>query len=526
MSFEEYVRTLGFDPTKLTPEAENELREMHRTKYGSLRNTSEKPAERPAPAVVQTHSAAEVDAVVAATEAENARRASIGALFKSHLERAPHRVKEYEAVVRTALASGQSVRDTELQLLRMSYENGPMAFVPSKPAVDDKVLEVAVARAVGVSRETIERDYDDRTLSAADRQFRAGCGLKRLVVLCAQSNGERDANESDFVGVAGTKRLLRAAFADRVSDHGRANDPLASGSFGPSTYDLSGILSNVMNKSIRDYFNAVESVWRIISATRPVNDFKEISGYALTGDLNYKKVAPGGEVKHGSLGEETYGNKADLYALMLGIDYQHLRNDDLGAFNQINKRLGRGGAFTICEVFWTEWLAGHGTFWAAGNQNYVNGADYALSDIDKLDNVNLAWQIRTDPNGNPMGDKARYLLTPSKWEVRARKYMSSTRISNDGGDGEDNPMAGMWTPISSTYLSNSNFTGYSADDYYLVKDPDDMPAAEIVFLDGQEMPNIEMAEPDLSRLGIVVRGMHGFGVRKQEKRGAYKFRQS
>ena len=35
--------------------------------------------------------------------------------------------------------------------------------------------------------------------------------------------------------------------------------------------------------------------------------------------------------------------QAKLYALMLGIDYQHLRNDDLGAFQAINKRLGRGG---------------------------------------------------------------------------------------------------------------------------------------------------------------------------------------
>jgi hypothetical protein len=40
------------------------------------------------------------------------------------------------------------------------------------------------------------------------------------------------------------------------------------------------------------------------------------------------------------------------------------------------------------------------------------------------------------------------------------------------------------------------------------------------------MPTVEMAEPDLSRLGIMIRGLHAFGCNKQEKRGAHKFRQT
>ena len=54
----------------------------------------------------------------------------------------------------------------------------------------------------------------------------------------------------------------------------------------------------------------------------------------------------------------------------------------------------------------------------------------------------------------------------------------------------------------------------------------DMPVIETVFLDGQEMPTIEAAEPDLSRLGIMVRGMHAFGVARQEAKGGFKFKQT
>jgi hypothetical protein len=209
----------------------------------------------------------------------------------------------------------------------------------------------------------------------------------------------------------------------------------------------------------------------------------------------------------------------------MGIDFQHIRNDDLGAFQQITKRLGRGGALKINSIFWEAFMTTVGSFWSTANGNYINHADYAFT-LEKLDNVNLAWQVREDADGKPMGDKAKYLLTPSKWELRAKRYMRSTTISEDSGSGDSNQLAGMWEPISSTYLGNDSFTGFSVDDYYLLKDPNEMPVIETVFLDGNEMPQIEAAEPDLSRLGIMTRGMHAFGVTRQEHKGGYRFKQT
>jgi len=54
-----------------------------------------------------------------------------------------------------------------------------------------------------------------------------------------------------------------------------------------------------------------------------------------TGKDQYEKVAPGGELKHGTLGEESYTNKADLsacharagtYGLLLSIDRRDIIN--------------------------------------------------------------------------------------------------------------------------------------------------------------------------------------------------------
>lgn len=515
MEFNEYVRSLGLDPLALTPEAISALEASWRASNNKQKAGEKADKKTGEKVVAKTDDS--LEAIIADTEAENERRNGIMALVRKNLTDAPERVKEIEAVGRLALSDGWTVKDTEFHLLKQRYANGPQSFAggvhtPSTPQITQAVLEASVCRAAGLDRETVEASFGDQVLTAADKHFKGGCGLQRLLTVCAQANGHRDAHISDI------RRLLTAAFSS-------SNGALASGAFGPSTYDVSGILSNVANKFIIAAFNGVESVWRQISAIRPVNDFKQITSYALTGDLTYQKVGPGGEVKHGTLGEQEYTNQAAMYGKMLGIDYQHLRNDDLDAFSKVNKRLGRGGALTLNTVFWTAFLAGHGTFWAAANGNYLAGTDYAFT-LDKLGNADAAWGLRTDPDGQPMGDEAKFLLVPRALSVQNLQYMTSTRISADGNEGENNVLAGKWIPLTSVYLSNSSITGYSASNYYLIADPAETPVIETVFLDGQEMPTVETAEPDLSRMGIMLRGTHAFGVAKQEPRGGYKFKQT
>ncbi|MFO0880730.1 MAG: hypothetical protein U0840_25640 [Gemmataceae bacterium] len=510
MDFNAYVRSVGLDPANLTPELQTALEAAWRA---SQKQPPEARKDKDGAPTVGGKS--DLDDVISQAHAETQRRREVTELVRTYLGKAPDRIDAIEKIGRMAIEGSWTVKDTEHQLLKSCYVQGPLAYVPSSSnaEITQEVLEVSVARAAGLGREMIESSYSDQTLTVADRKFKGGCGLVRLLQIAAEANGVRDAHVSNARG------LLRAAFRNA------AEDGVAATGFGPSTYSVGGILSNVGNKIVRDAFNGVESVWRQITATRPVGDFKQITSYALTGDLTYQKVGKGGEVKHGTFGEEEYTNQADLYALMLGIDYKDIRNDDLGAFARLMRRLGRGGPLTINTVFWTEFLAGQGSFWAAANGNYLAGTDYAFT-LEKLANAAAAWDLRTDPDGQPMADRARFLLVPPALAVPARTYMSSTMISNDGGDGSTNVMAGMFTPLSSVYLANSAITGYSASNYFLVADPQDLPVIETVFLDGQEEPTIETAEPDLNRLGIQMRGMHGFGVTKQEPRGALKLKQT
>jgi len=295
---------------------------------------------------------------------------------------------------------------------------------------------------------------------------------------------------------------------------------------GPSTLSISGILSNTANKFLREGWEGVESAWRSITSIRSVSDFKTITSYSLTGDLAYEKLAPGGEIKHGTLGNETYTNQADTYAKFLGIDRRDLINDDLGALTRVRTRLGRGGALKLNEVFWTEFLADHSTFFPtdASLLNYDAGTDTAFT-ADGLTAAEVFWDAKTDPDGKPLAIMARYLLVPPAYKNAARRLMGSPNTMKDSDLGNNNPHAGKYEVVSSVYLANSAMGGgYSALAWYMIADPLDLPVIETCFLNGNETPIIEDVELDSDRLGMAMRAYHDFGVNKQEYRAALKLK--
>ena len=200
--------------------------------------------------------------------------------------------------------------------------------------------------------------YDDATLNAASDRFRGGIGLQELLLEAAWANGYTGRNFRD------SRAVLRYAF----------NPGLEAGY---STIDIGGILSNVANKFLLDGFYSVERTWRNITAVRNVSDFKTVTSYRLIGTDQYEQVAPGGELKHGTLGEEKYENKAETYGLMLSIDRRDIINDDLNAITAVPRKLGRGSGLKINDVFWKTFMA-NSNFFKAANNNYITGASTAL----------------------------------------------------------------------------------------------------------------------------------------------------
>jgi len=79
-----------------------------------------------------------------------------------------------------------------------------------------------------------------------------------------------------------------------------------------------------------------------------------------------------------------------------------------------------------------------------------------------------------------------------------------------------NPHTGKFDVVSSVYLSNPSFTGASSKAWYLLTDPNRLPALEVAFLNGIDRPTVEKTDADFNTLGIQFRGYIDFGVREQD----------
>lgn len=506
MGFDEWLKAKGFDPAALSDTQTASLR----LAYDAEHKTTATAASTATTATTAAPSTPPVDAfsqMMADTRANLERQSRINDIAARWIADRPGQIDEIERITKAALASPKTDADQfELALMRDLRANAGMVISSRSGGADrlgPKILEAAVCMSGRLP--DLESHFDERTLQLAHDQYPHGIGLCEVMLVVARQNGYTGLSASDL------RSLLRYAFAPNL----RANA-------GFSTLDIAGILSSSANKFIRPAFEAVESAWKMIAGVRNLRDFKTHTTYSLTGDLMYEKVGAGGEIPHGTLGDESYTLRADTYGKMLAITRKDLINDDLGALTRVPTRLGRGAALKINDVFWTEFLADVATFYTTGRGNYFEGAATNLQS-SSLKTAVEKFRRQTDPDGKPLGVSPRFLVVPPELEITADELMTSTFVNTGGAATTEkvpnrNVWSGKFDVVMSTYLSNSSYTGYSTTAWYLLADPRDLPVIEIGFLNGRDMPVIDSADADFDTLGIQMRGYHDFGVAKQEYR--------
>ena len=451
--------------------------------------------------------ASEIEQMTARARAETERRQRIQEMTAEVLAQRPELADDLGKLAHAALEAGWKPDKLQLEMLRVTRSYGGIGGPRRQDApIEGEIIEAALCIAGGLETQTLEAQFNEQTLDAASRKYRHGLGLCETLLIFAQANGYRGYGRSDLKG------LLQFAFSDLQAS-------------GFSTLSLPGILSNVANKFLRAGFEAVESTWRDVAAIRSVRDFKQVSSYTLTGGFVYEELPPGGELKHATVGEAAYTNQAKTYGRMFGIDRRDLINDDLDALTAVPRRLGRGGALKLNDVFWSVFL-NNALFFVAANNNYAEGANTSLG-IDSLTQAEQLFLDQTDPDGHPLAVAPVILLVPNALYVPATQIMNSTELRDPSSTKKtpvSNPHSGKFRPVRSSYLSNPKYTGNSGKAWYLLADPNDMPVIEVAFLNGQQQPTVESADADFNSLGIQMRGYHDFGVALQEPRGGVKMK--
>lgn len=370
------------------------------------------------------------------------------------------------------------------------------------------VVEAAAVLAGGLSADKAEKIYTAPVVDAALAELRKGFGLQQIILQAARANGFSDTS----IGTGNLRDALqyaniRAAF---------------------SNVSLGGILSNVANKYLLDGYEGVDQTWKEITDIVNVKDFKTVSRYRLGADMQFKKVAKGGEIKSGSLSEKEMTISADTYGVAITITRQDIINDDLGAITKVPQLIGMTAGESFNLVFWTEFL-NNSSFFSSSNSNLVTGADYVLS-TKGLDAGIKAFRALKNEAGVRTNRTPKILLVPAGLESTANGLYTSQNLIADGVTSSKsvttaiNTHVGKYKPVVASYLDDSAISGYSNTAYYLLDDPAFRATIAAAFLNGVTKPTIETSEIEFEKLGIGMRAYLDFGVSLQDPCGGVKIK--
>lgn len=491
--FEKFAASLGVDLEAASDEHKATLQQL----YASRQTT--------------TPQSKTLSELAAAEQANNSRIAKINEISAAAMREHPMYIEQIKTLGEMAHQSGTNPDMYELELIRATRSKAGTfsSNLSAGNQADPKVIEAAICMMSGLPN--IEKHYSEQTLDAVDRSgMRNNFSIQQLLMQVAGDNGYH-CRRGERITVGNIRAVLEYCFP-----------PVHARMSGFSTVSLPGILGNVANKMILAGYMEEDRTWEEFADIKPVSNFYTHTHFRMLDNLEYEEVGSGGEIPHGSIGQEYFTSQAKTYGKMLGLTRTQIINDDLGAFNDIRTRLGRGAAKKFNNVYWARFMANTSLFPVDKSLgNFIDGSPGSVLGVDGvgLQAAITAYRQLKSPGADGqkrvgVSTRPTKLLVPPELEFIAEKLYVSSNVNTGGSSSaesvpNENIHARKYRPIVQNRLSDTGFTGNSQTAWYLFGD--ELKPMVVTFLNGNRTPIIESSDADFDTLGINFRGYHDFG---------------
>jgi hypothetical protein len=395
-----------------------------------------------------------------------------------------------------AISEGWSPAETELAAFRAAMPKAPAVHVAQSGMSDADTVEAALASQLYRDEKFLRAHYSDRTLEAATAKPLRNLSLGKLI-------HESILRAGGHVHPGATGDELLRGYRDHVL---RAT--------GISGFSLPGILGAVANKGVWQGMGTANTVFDQISGVESVNNFHTQTRYRMTDSFTFQRVGADGELKHNTLGEQSYTVDTQTYGGILTWTRTQVINDDLGLLRDFPARVGRKWSNAIEQ-------ATIGVF-TGGGQGFIHADQKNLNTSNALsyDGLSVAeqkfWE-QTNPDGLPANVRPSILFVPTSLKALADRLMLSPTLNEtttaNKAIGITNVHAGKFAVVTSPYLTTN-----SATSWYVLASPAEEAAVVRVYLNGQQAPTVEEVDMPADVLGFGLRWYGEFAAHDREFR--------
>jgi hypothetical protein len=289
-----------------------------------------------------------------------------------------------------------------------------------------------------------------------------------------------------------------------------------------TTSDFPYLFGDVLDRQVLASYKAVDPVWKAFVRMGTVpRIYPQVGGYRFGitgGDQHLELVAEKGEYLASDRNEARYACYVRKYGRQFDISWEAMINDDIGALKDTPERFARAAIRTehrLTTGAFAHDSGGAATHVASG-QLYSTAAGEvnetaALLTIANLENGVEAMAAFLDANGEPIMNRAKYLVVPPGLEMTARQILTSANKMWVELGGAGGPLPYPTTNVISQYgltlvvdpylpvMDPVAANGLTA--WYLFADPKDIAALECDYLVGHERPEICMKSSDKVSIG-------------------------
>ena len=304
---------------------------------------------------------------------------------------------------------------------------------------------------------------------------------------------DKNAKPTELYGYSLLELARKSLEIRGINTSGFDKREIVARSFTHSSSDFPIMLANNAHKSMLKGYSEIEEVFNRFTSTSNLSDFKIHTRVNMSEFGGLDEIPEGGEYKYGTLSEHKEQVKLLTYGKKFSITRQAIINDDMSAFTEIPRKMGRSAKRKIGDLVFSvltenQVMAdGHPLFHA--NHKNIASKAAALS-VASIGQARRDMMMHKDISGNAnLNIRPSLLIIPAALEDTARLLMAS-----ETDPAQTNSRVINLVRNSLEIVVDARLDNHSPTAWYLLANPTMYDVIEVGYLDGNSNPYLEQQE--------------------------------